>query len=467
LKDKSKKDFMQISSSLLPLLNSSVEDAQPEEPTQDASFTAQLQMLQANTSEPDLNIEPKEDLKVDLQKELQENLTDNQGDLLEFFNFMLPTAVPLEINPEDALQNVGIVFSAEDSTISEPQTLVNRQAYQMVLTNSDDTITELFKATPPIDEMEPQINKTSIDSDAQQIAAIIPRRILNENNIIPVNVEAASDALQALEVAKTGPSTLQGVHPESMIQKNNRPTLSTFKLEDVDAAFEYPAPEVNQPKSKESPLSPLISTVGTEGLASEPRFFNPSVFAQSNLKQDVSNETTPELSAEADASLRTEILPQTIKNQALVFEKNMSFQAKANEISGFAKPEMELIPSDILLNNGQIHKASLKLDQGDMGVVSAQIEIIEQKSTVTMTVETHETKHLLQGHVSQLKEVFDNAELVLSQFNVDQETPRERKKQLTDERSNGQMRKVSEASVSEVSEKSGGTNSQLIIDTYA
>lgn len=67
-------------------------------------------------------------------------------------------------------------------------------------------------------------------------------------------------------------------------------------------------------------------------------------------------------------------------------------------------------------------KAYLKMQQGQLGEVRAKIEIHHHQSSVTLIVDNNELKQMVQNQLPQLKQLFADAEMVLVQANVEEQT---------------------------------------------
>ncbi len=68
------------------------------------------------------------------------------------------------------------------------------------------------------------------------------------------------------------------------------------------------------------------------------------------------------------------------------------------------------------------NKASLRIHQKDIGEITAKIEMNQHSSSVTLIAENAEAKQMIQGQLSQLKAIFNDSNLTLTQASVEEQS---------------------------------------------
>ncbi|MFI4963404.1 MAG: flagellar hook-length control protein FliK [Legionellales bacterium] len=112
-------------------------------------------------------------------------------------------------------------------------------------------------------------------------------------------------------------------------------------------------------------------------------------------------------------------------------------------------------------------KLTLHMNQGDLGEITANIEVVNKQSAITFITDTSEAKHMLQDHLVQLRETFNKADLNLTQTHIEQQLNQQHEKRQQEQtpypNATGSLNHVGKKMLKEETE----LRNISVLDTYA
>jgi len=126
--------------------------------------------------------------------------------------------------------------------------------------------------------------------------------------------------------------------------------------------------------------------------------------------------------------------------------------------------ETQIAPRFSISKSG--NKANLHITQGDLGDITAKIEMNQNSSSVTFITDNAEAKQVIQGQLSQLKSHFTESDLVLIQANVEEQLSNQNQSQKEETTKLNNDPGVVEKEVIGAERKINYTHQQTLIDTY-
>lgn len=158
-------------------------------------------------------------------------------------------------------------------------------------------------------------------------------------------------------------------------------------------------------------------------------------------------------------SKQNDITASSIRQEAMQPASRLLQDTSTQPINlGTAKPSMHSQGKTLVAQqdmprfsiDSSADKACLKIQQEQLGEVKAKIEMHHQQSSVTLVVENSEIKQMMQNQLPQLKQWFADADLVLIQANIEEQSQQdsranqqERSSHNEDERVNGRQNALS------------------------
>lgn len=121
---------------------------------------------------------------------------------------------------------------------------------------------------------------------------------------------------------------------------------------------------------------------------------------------------------------------------------------------------------EIIVDNAS-NKITLHMKQAHIGDITAKIEVVNKESIVTLIADSSDAKNMLQNHVGQLKELFEQSNVLLAQTNIEQKFPDKNNKDHQQESPVSKLEQTGDKEVGELELQRKTRRINSLLDTYA
>lgn len=293
-----------------------------------------------------------------------------------------------------------------------------------------------------IDTQNIEVGEAYTPETQQTASAVINEDPLNASTLetdtdVTLSSAGEQDAFEMIHQGDTENTTGLDVSKETgnFTEESNAPAgvIAQGIVSETMASAEITTEEVSADKpleqNRQTPITPehlmpmkqkSMPASSFDNQSADDEFTAPKLQESAILADKVSGEDTPFVKPESQATLASD----SAKPEAIYSNLNKATKTDTHltQVSNSAAETHEAPPANATkytINQSE-HKAELQVHRGDLGLIKAQIKMNQQQSTLTLLTENHEAKQVMSAQLAHLKEIFSDANMVLTEAQVEQ-----------------------------------------------